>query len=323
MCVIMQIFGDKRPSEDMVDKAWVRNPHGGGVAWREADEVVWRKGLTKDEMQEFCATLPTPFVAHFRIASASGGGTTPLLCHPFEVKVDTPNTVEGRTKGYVLFHNGDWKDWKQSMFDTILKTGLRLPDGKCSDTRAMAWLCAVYGLPFMDIIGAKGCALGPNDMEIWGGEGHNAGWKEVNGVWCSNDFFTHLTSYGICKHGTCKVTIGLDSEGLCHEHRKKKVTPLPVTTKPTEVGTTNSLSNHSPRIPGFGGSSVPDPFSMEVGTVVQRTYAMGVGEWLFIHKRGAMSKKQLKKLRGLLQNGCKHRMIDPIDPTRLYPLHVH
>src|SRR3990167_4580457 len=120
------------------------NDHGGGVAWREGGLVHWKKGLDEAEMQEFVAALPLPFVAHFRIASC--GAKSKELCHPFPVSKDASLALEGTTKGYVLFHNGHWAEWKPFTKETALKMGRPLPTGQWSDTRAMAWAAHNYGL---------------------------------------------------------------------------------------------------------------------------------------------------------------------------------
>ncbi len=238
MCVILAAIKNQRPSEEMVRRAWSRNDDGGGFAYREmvkevaedgtekmVPELVWKKNLKLEEMVELTATAPLPFVAHFRIASS--GGIRPDLCHPFPVNYKAPKTLSGRsTTEYVLFTNGDWREWE----DYVLKAGWdpRVPDlpgGKWNDTRAMSWLCSIYGINFMDLIEQKGVAFSATDYEIYVGKD---GWRDINGVWCSNDYFwgngpRDLTPgpaprNQMCKERNCDKQNGLYM-GYCDQHK--------------------------------------------------------------------------------------------------------
>jgi len=184
LCVIALVT-KARPTPDAVGKMFSANDHGGGVAWREGGLVHWKKGLDEAEMQEFVAALPLPFVAHFRIASC--GAKSKELCHPFPVSKDASLALEGTTKGYVLFHNGHWAEWKPFTKETALKMGRPLPTGQWSDTRAMAWAAHNYGLGILEFIDEKCVAFGPRDLEVMRG----SGWDEVDGVWCSNKSWSY------------------------------------------------------------------------------------------------------------------------------------
>ena len=231
MCVILAAIKQQRPSEQMVREAWKKNDDGGGIAYREKDPdgtpvLVWKKDLNLEQMLELCGTVELPYIAHFRIASS--GGIRPELCHPFPISHTAPRVLEGRSKDeYVLFHNGDWREWQ----DYVLKAAVdprapELPPGKWNDTRGMAWLCSIYGIHFMDLIEHKGVAFSATDYEIFLGKD---GWKEINGVWCSNDYFwsgpTKLTpgpgSYQsqMCRDRKCTIQYGLE-EGYCFNHRE-------------------------------------------------------------------------------------------------------
>lgn len=232
MCVIMIVDDDKkRPSRQMLEKAWNWNCDGAGVAWREENkkgepEVVWEKGFMNaagfEEIKDLVEQLPVPYVLHFRIASKNGGGVRQSLTHPFPVAVNTGSELSGRTKGYVLFHNGDWQDWHQAALNAALNKGVKIPTGKWNDSRAMAWLCSIYGLGFMELLPEqRGVAFGPKDMEVFSGKG----WTRVNDIWCSNDNFLHMsrggnTGYvgGVCSFGKCRRFDNL-VEGRCPEHR--------------------------------------------------------------------------------------------------------
>lgn len=195
MCVIA-IVDKVRPTDKMIDAMWEKNKHGGGLAWRERREgkkvVHWKKGIEKiEEMKQMMTDLPLPYIAHFRIASIDGGGVNPKLTHPFPIAESAPLDLEGTTEGDVLFHNGNWKDWDSLCRETITgRPGVKIPTGKWSDTRGIAWLCAIYGNGFMEWLPQqKGIIFGPKGFEIFVG----SGWHEVEDagtkVWCSNDYF--------------------------------------------------------------------------------------------------------------------------------------
>lgn len=190
MCVIM-LASKVKPTEEMINRAYYQNDHGGGLAWRDKAKGVvrWKKGLSLEEMQELIKGLEPPFVAHFRIASS--GGKSPQLCHPFPVEKQVDLALEGETKGYVLFHNGHWGEWKSFSKETALKMGRPLPIGHWSDTRAMAWACFNYGPGILEMIDEKCVIFGPKDLEVVRG----TGWDEVNGVWCSNKHWEFPTGY--------------------------------------------------------------------------------------------------------------------------------
>jgi hypothetical protein len=166
----------------MVEKAWKQNDHGGGVAWRESGIVKWKKDLTFTEMQDHVKGMPLPYIAHFRIASQ--GGRAPSLCHPFEVSKTTTDRLSGRSKTGVVFHNGTWGTWRNTIMEAAIRTGLKLPDGPWSDTRAMAFLTSIYGEAILDIINEKTVLFGPRTIKIFG-----EGWEEEDDITMSNTIF--------------------------------------------------------------------------------------------------------------------------------------
>lgn len=227
MCVIMYVDA-KRPSTTMVQKAWARNADWGGIAWREpaidgvGTEVVWRKGIkTAEEMDSLIASLPLPLVAHFRRASC--GGLHKSLNHPFPIDKNTSLACEGRTKGAVLFHNGDWKDWDSQALRAAIGSNTQIPNGRWSDSRALAWLCSIYGTGFMEFVPEqKGVAFGPKDIEFFMGRKNvlHPGWKEVDNIWCSNDIFVDTpaaVTYTMCRFPTC-TRKDLDINFYCPFH---------------------------------------------------------------------------------------------------------
>ena len=177
MCVIV-IASLGRPSAAMIDACYQANAEGAGIAWRDPDDptlVRWEKGLDLHEIQDLAATLPLPYIAHFRIASVGGGSKK--LCHPFEVSEDSSPEMSGATKNPLLFHNGTWTEWRRTMFETVYKMGVKVPNGRWSDSRAMAWLGAIFGTALYDIIDEKVATISPEKLEVFG-----QGWVVVPGV---------------------------------------------------------------------------------------------------------------------------------------------
>lgn len=311
MCVVM--IADKiRPTEVMVRKAWADNDDGSGAAWREDEDtndpknptrtlVHWKKGLNLEEIVKMAAELPMPFVLHFRRNSV--GGIRASLTHPFPINENGDNFLNGKTNGLVLFHNGHWGKWKETLFETVVKFGKKVPNGKWSDTRAMAWLAAVYGLGFLDILDEKTVAFGPRTIDTVLG----TGWKEINGVLCSNDFFMHkYVQPESCRVQSCTNNTGL-VDGWCQVHRNFVRSGRTEHSFPNQgtppTGTTsiksdlpliaqNDANKRLELVTGFddkgletGGSSAVIPFA-----------SLRVAEQMFAQDR-AVSKKFINKVR--------------------------
>lgn len=256
MCVIVLVNSEaSRPSVPMIDMMWAKNGDGGGAAWREADEagdpiVCWEKGLMKEpglaRMQELAATLPVPFVLHMRIATI--GGVKANMTHPFPIDERGNNELKGWTKGYVLFHNGTFKDWDKEARSLAVTTGIAIPTGKWSDSRAMAWICSIIGNGFMEFLPEqKGLAFGPSDCDMFTGA---TGWDQVvdpqtqQKVWCSNSHFLTYGRSGTTNTGAYNITPYCDgarsctrkdinAQGKCPDHSVVKAL-MP----PSEVGAT-------------------------------------------------------------------------------------
>lgn len=198
MCVIAIVENDdQRPSEDEIHQMWAANPYGGGIAWRQNNEVYWKKGLEEDTMVEENKKLPTPYILHFRIPSV--GGDKPALCHPFPItKYATPD-MEGHGKHSVLFHNGTWSTWDgQSKLWVGAAAGkIKVPPGPWSDSRAMAFWAYHFGLGILDSgakepwgINERIAVLSPTgEIQVFGD-----GWEEVNGFIVSNTGWTFRSS---------------------------------------------------------------------------------------------------------------------------------
>ena len=279
MCVIA-VSETVRLKTDQVEKMYEHNPAGGGVAWRDTIQekgknikvVRWKKGLSKQEMIDLAKELPLPFVAHFRIPTV--GGPKKALCHPFPIEADVALDLEGMTKGHVLFHNGHWGRWKESSLDAAIKYGLKVPTGKWSDSRAMAWAAALHGLGVLEFIDEKAIAFGPGpeDIQVFGGGQTHSSWTLIDsGIYVSNTswqyttthYGAHHTTYGkgVCMFGTCKK----DRTGgtkYCEDHPdgKEKVAGfLPAKKDDTTTGTSASDGVR-------GGSSNLTPFRVVQGS---------------------------------------------------------
>lgn len=190
MCVIA-IAEKTRPTPEQVAAMFEQNSDGCGFAWREkkGDEtrVRWEKGLmTLEEAQKQCAELPLPFVAHFRIQTV--GGKRAALCHPFPILKEVPLDLKGSTNGFVLFHNGHWNSWRNSVLEAVWKTGYKIPSGKWSDSRAMAWSAAHFGVAILEFIDEKSAVISPEKLELTGKDWID---YEEKGLWVSNTNWTH------------------------------------------------------------------------------------------------------------------------------------
>jgi hypothetical protein len=193
MCVIA-VSALSRPTVSEVDKMWSANPHGGGVAWREGGKVKWVKGIkSPDEMFNFAERLPQPYVLHFRVPSV--GGPHPLLTHPFPVSEDSWLALEGETDGAVMFHNGTFHGWKDKVWEvcmSIVETGqdAKMPGGRWSDSRAMAWIAGICGTGILSTFNEKIVVLTPTDYDAYGN------WDAIGeGLWVSNVHWNHGRTY--------------------------------------------------------------------------------------------------------------------------------
>lgn len=188
MCVIFVADKETRPTPGMVEAAFETNSAGAGIAWREKNQVRWRKGMDLQQVQDMVRNVPLPFAVHFRIPTC--GGHLKRLNHPFPILDDVPLDLVGHTKGYVLFHNGHWGRWKDQMMEAAQRSNKKIPSDKWSDSRAMAWMAAHFGLGVLDLIDEKVCAFGMDEIDIFG-----TGWVVKDSIWCSNDHWTHKPSY--------------------------------------------------------------------------------------------------------------------------------
>ena len=314
MCVIM-VCNDTRPTEEMIERAYRANDDGAGGAFRGDDGLVhWNKGLDLEQIKAFFAEKPLPLVGHFRRESC--GGKLASLTHPFPIDVKASNFINGHTGGEGLFHNGHWGKWKETLFEVCVRFGKKIPDGKFSDTRAMAFIGGIVGKNFFDLIDEKVVIFGPKTLEM---TNSGSGWTTINGVLCSNGAFMHIGTGNVynhsdfrtnpaCKGDRCYIRINLDSDGYCAGCARKRAAeasstadddkttpvvgapyPFPKPTSgnrgttpvmdPTQGGTAPKLLGPKD---GGGASSVETPFASL--RAAEELYSQGKISHTFIKK---------------------------------------
>jgi hypothetical protein len=184
MCVIITAEHTTRIPEPTIMQAAERNRDGLGLAWIERGYVRWRKGLSLRDTVDLAGDIPTPYILHARIATV--GGTRPELCHPFPVvRASTGFEVRGRNR-CVLFHNGHFAEWRQALAE--FAGDREHPDGPWSDSRALAYLSALYdaeSIAEMAASAGQRVAL----LTTAGVQRYGQTWTELGpGVWASNTY---------------------------------------------------------------------------------------------------------------------------------------
>jgi len=195
-------------SDDIFKECFRCNRDGFGVAWQANGEVHAIKGIMEvDKALEIYKTIPeTTHICHFRIASI--GGVCPELTHPFLVTEDSPSFENYRGSEAVLFHNGHFSDWKEVLMHCLFKTG-KYPEGKLSDSRAMALGAAIAGFDLLNLIGGKIAVLTTTSVYIW----DKSAWTENDEILHSNTTF-RLPGNGTCTTGRYNHGLGIyDYEG--------------------------------------------------------------------------------------------------------------
>jgi hypothetical protein len=157
MCVIYACH-EKLPDEDQLRAGAFRNSDGAGVAWLGTKgKVQWVKGLKSDheEVREFIEkeNIKFPLAIHFRNASA-GMPVCDELCHPFPVSEHVETYSEGEAE-QLLMHNGHVHDWDKHFLHALYTTDALCPEGKWSDSRALAFLVAMKGPGILNFVGGR------------------------------------------------------------------------------------------------------------------------------------------------------------------------
>ena len=179
MCVILVCPANVRPTQATLEACHRANPHGAGVAWRENGLVRWSKGLEPKDLSRHVLRLPGEIVIHFRWASV--GEVTPKLCHPFPVTASANTGLTGRARA-VLFHNGTWCDWRETLGRM---PSHRITGGPLSDTRVAASFVDLCGVETLERLPGRWVFFERDFTELFGD------WQQWGGMQVSNLHFTH------------------------------------------------------------------------------------------------------------------------------------
>lgn len=181
MCVVI-CCKDKFPSKEILEACESVNSDGAGCSYLLDGKVKYHKGIESKKILEMIddKTITLPCVIHFRISSC--GETSPELTHPFPITKDMSTDLEGVTDK-VLFHNGTWSSYDEKIQNMVLSNLLKVPSGKWSDTRTLAFICAYLGEDFLSFI------TGFNRFCVFDSEGFRTfgdGWETREDIVYSN-----------------------------------------------------------------------------------------------------------------------------------------
>lgn len=182
MCVILVCPENVRPSRDVLYACHAANPHGAGVAWREAGKVKWLKNVGPGKLGLLLPKLEGEIVIHFRWASV--GGVDGRLCHPFPVTPKAPVSLSGATES-VLFQNGTWGGYTDALLRLQEATSFELPAGPMSDTRAAALLVQSTSPDVLQRLPGKWVWMSATQTRLFGK------WEHWGRMRVSNSHFTH------------------------------------------------------------------------------------------------------------------------------------
>lgn len=193
MCIIICVEDGHFPTKATLKSAESLNSDGGAIAWLNKDGTMsYKKGIKASKISKIIKNQLTPnhvktAIIHFRIASV--GGVKPQLCHPFEITNEVSlNMGKGKTTTELLFHNGTWSDYADTLLDylKVQKTPVQIPKGDYSDSRIMAYLAFQLGHQELNKL-----VSGWNKIAILTSEGivkYGTGWVNHKGNSCSNDY---------------------------------------------------------------------------------------------------------------------------------------
>jgi hypothetical protein len=180
MCVAVILNPGATLKRTEIEKMYMSNADGVGVAWAKDGVVRWYK-TTKVSFEYITKLVANwadyPRLVHFRYSTA--GGVRPDLCHPFEIGPLATCKPIHETQ-LAMIHNGHWGRWDE-VRDLLKGEGL-LPDaGPWSDTR-LAALLAYSDIEWLNALGGKVAIMsGDGDIKTLG---H---WEELReGIWVSN-----------------------------------------------------------------------------------------------------------------------------------------
>jgi len=175
MCVAVIIGSTNGVSESDLRAMARQNPHGGGLAWISGETVVYRKGLSVEEIIAMVPMLPRPFFMHFRIATK--GGVSDQLTHPFPLGMQAFSDDLTGFADAVLIHNGTWYGYEPYVPHGIVKS-------RVSDTQVAAYV-AESNPEILDRVGWSNAILRASGDDTCTIE-MRGDWTEIDGNHYSN-----------------------------------------------------------------------------------------------------------------------------------------
>lgn len=140
MCVAA-VIETNPPTHDELAHMESDNPHGGGVAWLSGNAIHFRKGLSAIAIASIAHDLPTPWLLHFRWATA--GSRAAYNAHPFPLgKSAFRRKLQGSAEA-VLIHNGTWTDYQRHVPPSHRRADV-------SDTAVAAYVAGMRGEEILD-----------------------------------------------------------------------------------------------------------------------------------------------------------------------------
>lgn len=171
-------------TQEEFDSAWYQNPDGAGYAWKQDNQIHFKKGLMlKDEAFEFGEKLNLPFILHFR-ASSIGPKYSKELTQPFIVSKESPHLLEGKADK-VLFMNGTEIWWKE--FGAAANIYPE-KDAITNDSHTLAKIISNNNLRFLSELKSK-FAIADKDSDVFHYYGDFV--NENDQIWYSNLFWKH------------------------------------------------------------------------------------------------------------------------------------
>lgn len=196
MC-LLAISLTKKPSLDILRRAWCANSDGAGVAWvNSKKKVEYIKGISSvEELYNITQAAELPFVFHLRLQSF--GGFDKLLTHPFEITKESKLEFYGECDR-ALFHNGTEKSYKWAMSAAGIEN-TKDKDGKeepLSDTRAIAMILAGHkNNNFLHDASGKFVVVGPKHPNDEHFIRYYGDFDEEDGIFYSNLLWKYRTDF--------------------------------------------------------------------------------------------------------------------------------
>ncbi len=192
MC-LLAIAINKKPTLEIIRKAWITNDDGAGIVWVNKDrKVEYIKGIeSAEELFNISQATELPFAFHLRLASV--GGVNKLLTQPFEISGDSPLKLYNQCDK-VLLQNGTDSDWKKCLAASgqeipLEKDGAEQP---MSDTRGIAMILSKHkNFNFLDAASGKFVVVGYRSATDENAFRYFGDFTEDDGIIYSNTFWRY------------------------------------------------------------------------------------------------------------------------------------